>query len=224
MNAFEPSTTHSPSSKRPVVRTSAASEPAPGSVSANPPSASPRASGASQRSFCSSVPNRFSRLPASPSAADSVIATDWSTRPSSSSARQTVTASASEPPYASGNGSPNSPRSPICFTTSSGSFSSRSASADRGATTSFGELADDAAERLLLGGQVEVHACRKPSTSRIEPVRSAATTASTRIADLPRAVAEQAMHQHGVGAVELHEADRRPARRAVRRRCRRGRP
>ena len=97
-------------------------------------------------------------LPASPIAADSVIATDWSTRPSSSSARHTVTASASDPPYASGNGRPNNPRSPICFTTSSGSFSSRSASADRGATTSFSELADDAAERRLFGGEIEVHA------------------------------------------------------------------
>ena len=42
-------------------------------------------------------------------------------------------------------------------------------------------------------------------------------------ADLPWAVAEQAMHQDGVGVVELDEADRRPVRRAVRRRCRRGR-
>ena len=137
MKAFEPSTIHSPPSNRPVVCTSAASEPAPGSVSPNPPNASPRASGASHRSFCSSVPNRFSRFPARPSAADSVMATDWSTRPSSSSARHTVIASASDPPTAAGNGSPNSPRSPICLMTSSGSFSSRSASAVRGATTSF---------------------------------------------------------------------------------------
>ena len=66
MNAFEPSTIHSPSSNRAVVRTSAASEPAPGSVSANPPSASPRASGASQRSFCSSVPNRCDQVAGQP--------------------------------------------------------------------------------------------------------------------------------------------------------------
>ena len=44
----------------------------------------------------------------------------------------------------------------------------------------FGELADDAAERLLLRSQVEVHACRKPSMSRMDPVRSVVTTASTR--------------------------------------------
>ena len=40
-----------------VVRSEPASEPEPGSVSANAPSASPRASGGTKRAFCSSVPN-----------------------------------------------------------------------------------------------------------------------------------------------------------------------
>ncbi len=98
MNAFAPSITHSPASSRAVVRVAAASEPAPGSVSANEPSASPRHSGASHRSFCSSVPNRWIMPPARPTAAESVMPTDWSTRPSSSIARQSVMASASQPP------------------------------------------------------------------------------------------------------------------------------
>ena len=180
MNAFEPLTTQSPFSNRPVVWTSAASEPAPGSVKANPPSASPRASGASQRSFCSSVPNRFSRLPASPIAADSVIAIDWSTRPSSSSARHTVMASASDPPYASGNGRPNNPSVAHLLHHVERELLLPVGLGRPRIDDLFGELADDAAERLLLRSQVEVHACRNPSTSRMDPVRSVMTTASTR--------------------------------------------
>ncbi len=78
MNAFEPSSTHSSPSSRAVVRIALASEPPPGSVSANAPIASPRAIGTSHRSCCSFVPNRKSGFAARPTAASSVIATEAS--------------------------------------------------------------------------------------------------------------------------------------------------
>ena len=56
MNIFEPSTTHSPSSSRAVVRVAPASEPAFGSVSPNAASFVPEASSGSHCRFCSSVP------------------------------------------------------------------------------------------------------------------------------------------------------------------------
>jgi hypothetical protein len=57
MNALEPLITHSPSSSRAVVRVAPASEPPPGSVSPNAPSASPVHSRGSHSCFCSSEPN-----------------------------------------------------------------------------------------------------------------------------------------------------------------------
>ncbi len=59
MNIFDPSTTHSPPSRRAVVRVAPASEPAPDSVRPNAASRCPDASCGSQRRFCSSVPNRL---------------------------------------------------------------------------------------------------------------------------------------------------------------------
>ena len=56
MNIFEPSTTHSPSSSRAVVRVAPASEPAFGSVSPNAASLRPDARSGSHCRFCSSVP------------------------------------------------------------------------------------------------------------------------------------------------------------------------
>ena len=88
MNALVPSITHSPSSSRAVVRVAPASEPPPGSVSPNAPSAWPLHSRGSHSRFCSSVPNRKTGIAPSDTPASSVIATDESTRASSSMARQ----------------------------------------------------------------------------------------------------------------------------------------
>ena len=58
MKIFEPSTTHSPSSSRAVVRAARASEPAPGSVRPNAASLRPAARSGSHSRRCSSVPKR----------------------------------------------------------------------------------------------------------------------------------------------------------------------
>src|SRR5688572_26106574 len=136
MNALDPSMTHSSPSSRAVVRTARASEPPPGSVSANAPIASPRAIGTSHPCFCSSVPKRWIGFAARPTAASSVMATEESHLAISSRQRQNVSRSPPCPPYPSGNGMPNSPSSPIRFTTSSGNSSRSSYPAAAGATTS----------------------------------------------------------------------------------------
>ena len=91
MNALVPLITHSPPSSFAVVRVAPASEPPPASVRPNPPSVRPAARSGSQRCFCSSEPNRSSGMIPSDTPASSVIATDWSTRPSSSSATHRAT-------------------------------------------------------------------------------------------------------------------------------------
>ena len=90
MKALVPLITHSPSSSRAVVRVAPASEPPPGSVSPNAPSASPEQSIGSHSRFCSSVPKRWTGMAPSETPASSVIATDESARASSSMARQSV--------------------------------------------------------------------------------------------------------------------------------------
>ena len=87
MNAFDPLITHSPPSRRAVVRVAPASEPPPGSVRPNAPSFSPAARAGSHRCFCASVPNRQIGMAPSETPASSVIATEESTRASSSRAR-----------------------------------------------------------------------------------------------------------------------------------------
>ena len=57
IHCLEPFSTQSSPSDTALVRSEPASEPAPGSVSANAPSCSPRASGGTKRARCSSVPN-----------------------------------------------------------------------------------------------------------------------------------------------------------------------
>ena len=57
VKVFEPLRIQPPSTFSARVRVPAASEPAPGSVRLQAPIFSPRASGTSQRCFCSSVPN-----------------------------------------------------------------------------------------------------------------------------------------------------------------------
>ena len=87
MNDFSPSITHSPPpSSVARVRVPPASLPASGSVSPKPPSARPAHRSGSQRSCCSGVPNLWIGLAPRPTPASSVIASDWSTRASSSMA------------------------------------------------------------------------------------------------------------------------------------------
>ena len=119
MNALEPLMTHCPSTQlgaglgvagvRPTARLG------------EPERAQRRArvhSCGSHSRFCSSVPNRKTGMAPSPTAASSVIATTESARASSSMARHSAKKSPPMPPYSSGKGSPNSPISPICRTTS----------------------------------------------------------------------------------------------------------
>ncbi len=84
MNCFAPSITHSSPSSTARVRVLAASDPPSGSVSPNAPRISPAHSRGSHSCFCSSVP--YSQIGWVPSdvCAHSVIATDESTRASSS--------------------------------------------------------------------------------------------------------------------------------------------
>jgi len=58
MNCLAPLITHSPSSRRAVVRVAPASEPASGSVRPNAASLRPEQRSGSHSSFCSSVPHR----------------------------------------------------------------------------------------------------------------------------------------------------------------------
>src|SRR5436305_10473707 len=93
------------------VRNDAASDPDSGSVSANAPIASPRASGGTNRARCSSVPNvRIGRVAALVCTA-TVTPTPASARESSSSTRMYETKSAPAPPYSSGTQTPISPSS-----------------------------------------------------------------------------------------------------------------
>ena len=86
MNCLVPSITHSPSSRRARVRVLAASEPASGSVSPNAPRHSPAHRRGSHSRFCSSLPNRYTGCVPSEVCAHTVIATEESTRASSSTA------------------------------------------------------------------------------------------------------------------------------------------
>src|SRR3954449_13309945 len=70
-----------------------------------------------------------------PTAADSVMPTDWSARPSSSMARHRAVKPASLPPQRSGKTRPNSPRSAMAATRSSGKVASRSQRSAWGATS-----------------------------------------------------------------------------------------
>ena len=136
MNIFEPLTTHEPSRSSAVVRVAPASEPASGSVSPNAASRRPDARSGSQRSFCSSLPKRKIGIVPSDVCAATVIATDESTRVSSSTAIAYETVSPPAPPYCSGIGMPISPSSAISATSSTGKRLSRSSSSATGATRS----------------------------------------------------------------------------------------
>ncbi len=84
MNCLAPLMTHSPSRRSARVRVLPASEPASGSVSPNAPRRSPEHSRGSQSRFCASLPNKKTGCVPSEVCAHRVIATDESTRVSSS--------------------------------------------------------------------------------------------------------------------------------------------
>ena len=90
MKALVPLMIHSlPSSEsRAVVVVPPASDPAPGSVRPNAPIIAPDVSRGSHSCFCSSVPNRKIGIAPSDTPASRVMATDESTRASSSRAMQ----------------------------------------------------------------------------------------------------------------------------------------
>ena len=90
MNALEPLITQSPPSKRAVVRVAPASDPPPGSVRPKAPSRRPAHRAGSQCWRCSSVPNRKIGIVPSETLSSRVIATEESTRASSSRARHKV--------------------------------------------------------------------------------------------------------------------------------------
>ena len=179
MNAFEPSITHASPSSFAVVRIARASEPPPGSVRANAPIASPRAIGTSHRSCCSSVPNRNIGFAASPTAASSVIASDWSYRPISSRHRQNESRSPPCPPTSSGNGIPNSPSSAARLTISVGNSSRSSASAAAGATTSSAN-ARTAVRSSSCSGVRSKSTAPKPSGQASEITERSETSSGSR--------------------------------------------
>lgn len=90
MNCLAPLTTHSASSRRAVVRVAPASEPASGSVNPKPARARPASRSGSSCAFCASVPKRKTGIAPRLTPASSVIAIDWSTRPSASIARHSA--------------------------------------------------------------------------------------------------------------------------------------
>ena len=158
MNIFVPLISHAVAARRRAwVRMDAASQPAVGSVRPKAPRARPATRSGSQRCCWSSEPNWKIGLVPRPTAADSVMPTDWSTRPSSSMARHKVVKSAPLPPHCSGNTRPNSPRSAMARTTSIGKTWSRSHCSAWGAISASGEVTHDEPEGLVLVGEVEVH-------------------------------------------------------------------
>ncbi len=88
MKHLPPLMTHSfvASSRRAVVRVPPASEPAPGSVRPKAPRISPEHRRGSHARFCSSVPKRWIGMAPSETPASRVMATEESTRASSSRA------------------------------------------------------------------------------------------------------------------------------------------
>ena len=90
MNCLLPLMIQCPSSRRAVVLVAPASVPPPASVSPNAPSALPLANSGNHSCFWSSLPKRYTGIAPSDTPASRVIATLWSTLPSSSSARHSA--------------------------------------------------------------------------------------------------------------------------------------
>ena len=137
MKRFDPAIRQPPFSGVADVRSDPASDPDSGSVSANAPIWSPRASGGTNRARCSSVPNpRIGSVTALVCTA-TVTPTPASARESSSSTRMYETKSAPAPPYSSGTQTPISPSSASFGKISAGKRCSRSQSAAFGSISAF---------------------------------------------------------------------------------------
>src|SRR3954470_5931243 len=110
---FEPLRMYPSPSRRAVDFIAATSDPAAGSVSPKHASFSPRACGASQRCFCSSLPYRSSASELSPTWTEISVRNAASPRSISSQASASATKSRPAPPYSSGTTIPSSPSSAI---------------------------------------------------------------------------------------------------------------
>ncbi len=132
IHCFEPLSRQPSPSAVAAVRSAPASEPEPGSVSANAPIVSPRARAGTKRVRCSSVPNaRIGRVAALVCTA-TVTPTPASPRESSSSTRMYERKSAPAPPYSSGTQTPIRPSAPSFEKSSAGNRCSRSQAAASG--------------------------------------------------------------------------------------------
>ena len=158
MNVLRPLISQPPSRRSARVRMPRASEPASGSVRPNAPSARPSASGRSQRSRCSSLPNRSSGSDPIVTWACHAAATDWSARPICSMAATKPTVDIPIPPHSSGISMPSRPSSPISRSRSVGQRASSHACGRPGGDLLLGEVAAEADEVALGLGQREVHA------------------------------------------------------------------
>ena len=140
------------------VRSAPASEPASGSVSANAPICSPRASGGTKRARCSSVPNASSGSVAALVCTATVTPTPASPRDSSSSTRMYERKSAPAPPYSSGTHVPISPSSASFANTSRGKRCSRSHAAACGSISCRANSRASAWISRCSGLELEIHA------------------------------------------------------------------
>ena len=116
MNCLAPLITHWPSCRRARVRVAPASEPASGSVRPKAPRRCPEHSCGSHSFFCCSEPYRYTGWVPSEVCAHTVIATEESTRASSSTASAYASVSPPPPPQLCGKGIPISPSSPSSAT------------------------------------------------------------------------------------------------------------
>ncbi len=157
MNAFLPLITHPPSPRRARVEMPRTSDPASGSVSPNAPSAVPSASGRSQRSRWSSVPNISRGRDPIVACACHAEATDWSAPPICSIAATKPTVDISMPPHFSGTSTPSSPSAPIAWSNSVGQRSSSHARAATGLISRSAKVAQRSREGALVVGEVEDH-------------------------------------------------------------------
>lgn len=136
IQCFSPSSTTSSPSSRTVVATAAASLPAPGSVSAKQPIVAPESSRGSHVRRCASVPNCATVCVTRPTWTARKPRTLPSTRPISSAMTAAASALAPPPPWAGSTGAPRSPSAAIRGTSARGNRPARSASRERGATSS----------------------------------------------------------------------------------------
>ena len=90
MNSLVPLMSHPVEVLVAVVRIAVTSLPAPDSVRAKAPRHSPLTSSGNHRDFWAWEPKRYTGIAPSDTAASSVMATLWSTRANSSSAKQSV--------------------------------------------------------------------------------------------------------------------------------------